>query len=121
MVNRPKWFQGYFTTPGSDRRVYEGDGLSNRLVATFERAEDAAEVARMIHNDVSATYLTYLATAQAAEALETSLADAVEALRLASNKFAFAVGLADPLNKEMFLRGAKRFCDEAIAKAEAHK
>jgi len=47
-------------------------------------------------------------------ALASELLALREALALASNKFAFAAGLSDPVNKNMFLRGAKAFCDEAL-------
>ncbi len=43
------WFQGHLSDAGSNCRVYEGDGSRNRLVATFERADDAADVVRR-HN-----------------------------------------------------------------------
>lgn len=36
------WFQGSTSFPDAPLCVYEGDGFSNRLVAKFERAEDAA-------------------------------------------------------------------------------
>lgn len=38
-----RWFQGYLTSfPDSPLYVFEGDGFEHRLVAKFERAEDAA-------------------------------------------------------------------------------
>lgn len=47
---KPKvWFRGYTSFPGELRRVYEGDGFRNHLVAVFEREEDAAE-AVALHN-----------------------------------------------------------------------
>ena len=52
------------------------------------------------------------ARAEAAEAERDALA---KALGLAANKFAFADGLADPLNKSMFLQGAKTFCENALS------
>ena len=77
MANSSKWFQGYFTTPGSNLRFYEGDGLSNRLVATFERAEDAAEVA-LLHNEGSPEFKAVQQSCAApdmAEALRMFLAE----------------------------------------------
>lgn len=37
-----RWFQGHLSSPDSTLRVYEGTAFRNRLVAKFERAEDAA-------------------------------------------------------------------------------
>ncbi len=48
-----KWFQGYLSSPKSKLCVYEGDAFGNRLVATFERPEDAAASVRD-HNDAIA-------------------------------------------------------------------
>lgn len=48
-----KWFQGYLSTPKSKLQVYEGDAFRNRLVATFERSEDAAAAVRE-HNEALA-------------------------------------------------------------------
>lgn len=86
------WFQGYTSGPGERLRVYEGDGFRNRLIATAETKDAACLIA-------------------AAPAL-------LDALRLASNKFAFVAGLSDPMNVRLFAEGAKKFCDDAIAKAE---
>lgn len=56
-----------------------------------------------------------------ATAAEGRVALLEEALDLASNKFGFVAALTDPLNVRAFALGAKKFCDEAIARARLAK
>jgi len=79
---KPKtWFQGYTSFPGEKRRVYEGDGFRNHLVASFETEEDAAD-AVSLHNAALAAEAAHAAstptTPEAGSAL--TYADLIRAL-----------------------------------------